>query len=162
MVMHLPTMWETGVQSLDREDPLEKEVATHSSTPAWKMPWTEEPGRLQSMGSQSLTGLSDFTYLITWRSEVKWCHSVVSDSLRPRGPTRLLRPWDSPGKNTGVGCHFLLQGSPLVPCKKLINRRVGRPEGGALTYRANSGAQQEEERLFPFKDSANRKLWTSY
>ena len=65
MVMHLPTMWETRVQSLDWEDPLEKEVATHSSTPAWKMPWTEEPGRLQSMGSQSLTGLSDFTYLIT-------------------------------------------------------------------------------------------------
>ena len=65
MVMCLPTMWETRVQSLDREDPLEKEVATHSSTPAWKMPWTEEPGRLQSMGSQSWTGLSDFTYLIT-------------------------------------------------------------------------------------------------
>ena len=42
----------------------------------------------------------------------KWSRSVVSDSLRPRGlqPTRLLCPWDSPGKNTGVGCHFLLQG----------------------------------------------------
>ena len=41
----------------------------------------------------------------------KWSHSVVSDSLRPRGlyPTRLLCPWDSPGKNTGVGCHCLLQ-----------------------------------------------------
>ena len=42
----------------------------------------------------------------------KWSHSVVSDSLRPRGlqPTRLLCPWDSPGKNTGVGCHAILQG----------------------------------------------------
>jgi len=43
---------ETWVRSLGREDPLEKEMATHSSTLAWKIPWTEEPGRLQSMGSQ--------------------------------------------------------------------------------------------------------------
>ena len=52
MVKHLPTMQETWVQSLDWEDPLEKEMATHSSTLAWKIPWTEEPGRLQSRGSQ--------------------------------------------------------------------------------------------------------------
>ena len=51
-VKHLPTMWETWVQSLGREDFLEKEMATHSSILAWKIPWTEEPGRLQSMGSQ--------------------------------------------------------------------------------------------------------------
>ena len=51
MVKHLPTMWETQVRSLGREDPLEKEMAIHSSTIAWKIPWTEEPGRLQSMGS---------------------------------------------------------------------------------------------------------------
>ena len=54
MVKRLPTMWETGVRSLGREDPLEKEMATHSSTLAWKIPWTEEPGRLQSMGSQRI------------------------------------------------------------------------------------------------------------
>ena len=53
MVKHLPTMWETGVQSLGQEDPLEKEMATHSSTLAWKIPWTEEHGRLQSMGSHT-------------------------------------------------------------------------------------------------------------
>ena len=52
MVKCLPAMRETQVQSLDREDPLEKEMATHSSTLAWKIPGTEEPGRLQSMGSQ--------------------------------------------------------------------------------------------------------------
>ena len=52
MVKCLPTMWETWVQSLGWEDPLEKEMATHSSTIAWKIPWTERPGRLQSMGSQ--------------------------------------------------------------------------------------------------------------
>ena len=51
-VKHLSAMWETWVPSLGREDPLEKEMATHSSTLAWKIPWTEEPGRLQSMGSQ--------------------------------------------------------------------------------------------------------------
>ena len=51
-VKRLPTMWETRVQSLGREDLLEKEMATHSSILAWKIPWTEEPGGLQSMGSQ--------------------------------------------------------------------------------------------------------------
>ena len=45
------TMWETQVRYLGQEDPLEKEMETHSSTLAWKIPWTEEPGRLQSMGS---------------------------------------------------------------------------------------------------------------
>ena len=51
MVKHLPTMRETEVRSLGQEDPLEKEMATHSSTLARKIPWTEDPGRLQSMGS---------------------------------------------------------------------------------------------------------------
>ena len=49
-VKRLPTMQETWVRSLGREDPLEKEMATHSSSLAWKSPWTEKPGRLQSMG----------------------------------------------------------------------------------------------------------------
>ena len=48
----LPAMQETWVQSLGQEDRLEKEMAPHSSTLAWKISWTEEPGRLQSMGSQ--------------------------------------------------------------------------------------------------------------
>ena len=52
MVKHLPTMQETQVQSLGREDLLEKEMATHSSILDWKIPWMEEPGRLQSLGSQ--------------------------------------------------------------------------------------------------------------
>ena len=51
-VKRLPTMWETQVRSLGQEDPLEKEMAPHSSTLAWKIPWTEESGRLQSTGSQ--------------------------------------------------------------------------------------------------------------
>ena len=52
MGKRLPGMRETWVQSLGQEDSLEKEMATHSSTLAWKIPWMEEPGRLQSMGSQ--------------------------------------------------------------------------------------------------------------
>ena len=51
-VKSLPTMWEIQIQSLGREDPLEKEMTTHSSTLTWKIPWTEECGQLQSMGSQ--------------------------------------------------------------------------------------------------------------
>ena len=52
LVNHLPAMQETWVQFLDQEDPLEKEMAIHSSILAWRIPWTEEPGGLQSMGSQ--------------------------------------------------------------------------------------------------------------
>ena len=53
-VKHLPAMLETRVQSLGWEDPLEKEMANHSSILAWKIPWTEEPGGLQTMGYRQL------------------------------------------------------------------------------------------------------------
>ena len=61
-VMCLSTMQETRVQSLVWEDPLEKEMAIHSRTIAWKIPWTEEPGRVQSVGSQS-----DFTFTFIYK-----------------------------------------------------------------------------------------------
>ena len=54
MVKRLPAIWETQVRSLGWEDPLEKEMATHSSTLAWKIPWREKLGRLQSMGLQRI------------------------------------------------------------------------------------------------------------
>ena len=54
MVKRLPTVQETWVRSLGREDPLEKEMATHSSILAWRIPWTEEPGGLQSIGLQTV------------------------------------------------------------------------------------------------------------
>ena len=53
-VKRLSTMWETRVRSLGWEDPIEKEMAAHSSALSWKITWTEEPGGLQSMGSQRL------------------------------------------------------------------------------------------------------------
>ena len=52
VVENLPAMQEIQVQSVGQEDPLEKKMATHSRIPAWEIPWTEEPGRLQSLGSQ--------------------------------------------------------------------------------------------------------------
>ena len=59
MVKNPPAMQEMQVRSLDQEDPLEKEMATHSSLLAWEIPWTGEPGGLQSMGSQTQPQLSD-------------------------------------------------------------------------------------------------------
>ena len=74
-VKRLPTMRETRVRSLGWEDPMEKEMAIHSSTIAWKIPWTEEPGRLQSMGSQRVGhdwGTSLHLTLSLFFSPVKW------------------------------------------------------------------------------------------
>ena len=65
----LPAMRETQVRSLGREDPLEKEMATHSSTLAWRIPWTEEPGGLQSTGSQGVRH--------DWAASIHFCNSVT-------------------------------------------------------------------------------------
>ena len=64
----LPPRWETRVQSLGQEDSLEKEMVTHSSILAWRIPWTEKPGRLQSIGSQRVghDWVTSFTYLLTY------------------------------------------------------------------------------------------------
>ena len=59
MAKNLPAMQDSQVQSPGQEDPLEKEMATHSSILAWRIPWTDEPGELQSVGSQSQTRLND-------------------------------------------------------------------------------------------------------
>ena len=67
-VKNLPAMQETQVQSLNWEDPLEKGIATHSSILAWRIPWTEEPGGLQSMGSQKL----DMTEQVTLTRDLWW------------------------------------------------------------------------------------------
>ena len=64
VVKCLPAIRETWVRSLGWEDPLEKGMATHSSILAWKIPWTENPARLQPMGSQSWTRLGDFTFFL--------------------------------------------------------------------------------------------------
>ena len=71
LVKNLPTMQETWVQSLGQEDPLEKEMAAHSSILAWRIPWTEEPGRLQSMGLQSRND---------WATNVQGCTALRNAS----------------------------------------------------------------------------------
>ena len=72
-VKRLPVMWETWVQSLGREDPLEKEMATHSSTFARRIPWTDKPGGLQSTGgAKSRTRLSDFTHFTHMNGCESW------------------------------------------------------------------------------------------
>ena len=103
-------MQETWVQSLDQEDPLEKEIATHSSILAWEISWTKEPGRLQSMGLQRVRVAKSQTQLnnkithsprdpIIVLLNICVCyvlsHPVVSDSLQPHGlkPSRLLCSW---------------------------------------------------------------------
>ena len=93
-VKHLPTVRETWVQSLGWEDPLEKEMANHSRTLAWKTPWTEEPGRLQSMRSQRvghdwatslslsylLFMLSGFIQRVPWYGcNIVWHCSLISN-----------------------------------------------------------------------------------
>ena len=88
MVKSLPAMQETRVQSLGWEDPLEKEMKTYSSTLAWNIPWMEEPGRLQSMGSQ--------------RVRQDWGTSLsLSFFLCLRHETTLGHPW--------IGCSFISQ-----------------------------------------------------
>ena len=68
LVNHLPAVQETWVRFLGQEDPLEKEMATHSSILAWRIPWTEEPDRLQSMGSQE----SGTTWQLNQPQRVSW------------------------------------------------------------------------------------------
>ena len=74
-VKHLSEMLETRVRSLGQEDPLKKDMATHSTTLAWKIPWTEEPGRLQSMGSKEL----DMTERLYFTSET---HIINSTQIK--------------------------------------------------------------------------------
>ena len=102
MVKNLPAMQETWVRSLDCEDPLKKGMATHSSILAWRIPWTKEPGGLQSMGlhrvGQDWATNTDFS-----RCSVQFSRSVVSNSLPPHGlqytrlscPSPIRRPYSN-------------------------------------------------------------------
>ena len=77
MVKNLPAVQETWLQSLDREDPLEEGMATHSSTLAWRSPWTEEPGGLQSMGLQRVghhhhLGGTCPVPILRWHIDERW------------------------------------------------------------------------------------------
>ena len=84
-IKHLPVMQKTWVQSLGWEDSLEKEMATHSSILAWRIPWTEEPSKLQSVGLQRVRHdwATSLSFFLCKRRRVRWflqCH-IVSDKL---------------------------------------------------------------------------------
>ena len=81
LVKNLPAMQDTQVRFLSREDPLEKEMATHSSIPAWRIPWTEEPGRPQSMESQE----SDTTQRLNHHHHQHVCTSFFQDGFQRKG-----------------------------------------------------------------------------
>ena len=109
-VKHLPTMWETQVQPLGREHLLEKEMATHFSTLAWKIPWTEESGRLQSMGSQRVghdwaTSLTHSLHLgsTTQHTHKKKGNKSVMVKLKPDSLVCLSSVWKIPGDNADPG-----------------------------------------------------------
>ena len=96
-------MQETQVRSLGQEDPLEKGMATHSSILAWKIPWTEEPGKLQFMGSQkNQTGLGDqpittcVFYLICSLSLI-WYRLLFTEEKKVAGVRKGKHPWEVKG-----------------------------------------------------------------
>ena len=112
-VKRLSTMQETQVRALGWEDPLEKEMAIHSSTIAWKIPWTEEPGRLQSMGSQRVRHDSHVKDLISTAfgfpggSEVKASASNAGDLGSIPGSGR------SPGEGNGNPLQYSCLENPM-------------------------------------------------
>ena len=126
-VKSVPAVLETQVWSLGQEDPMEKETATHSGTLAWKIPWMEEPGRIQSMGLQRVrhdwaTSLSLFTFM-HWRR--KW------------QPTPVFLPGESQGREPGglpsMGSHRVghdwrdlaaAAASQKVPLRQFENLRL--------------------------------------
>ena len=98
-VKNLPAVWETQVQSLGWEDPLEKAMATHSSIPAWKIPWMEEPGRLQSMGSQ--------------RVRQDWVTSL-SFPIMALTPSLIAQFWGLQGLTPFLGYELLKEDQPTT------------------------------------------------
>ena len=117
MVKCLPTMQETRVQSLGLEDPLEKEMATHSSILALKIPWTEEPGRLQSMWSQRV-GHDRMTFFSPWGPLDFLSTCLGNDSLM----TLLLKKIASP-----VSVSFLLSSFSSVQFSRSVMSDSLRP-----------------------------------
>ena len=99
-------MREARIQSLGWEDPLEKEMATHSSILAWKIPWTEEPGRLQSTGSQKV-GHDWATFFLSFFSSVQFSRSVLFNSLPPHGLQNTKLPCPSPTPRAYSNSHPL-------------------------------------------------------
>ena len=103
-----PAMWDTWVRSLGWDDPLEKGMATHCSILAWRIQWAEEPGRLQSMRSQSQRQLSDFHFLFLWFQRVSQVALVGKNPPANAGDIRDVGLIPGSGRSSGEG-----NGNPL-------------------------------------------------
>ena len=142
-VRSLPAMWETQVHSLGQEDPLEEEMATHPSIPAWRSPWTGEPDGLQSMRSQIRTGLSDRHSLLVSLS-VGWkiwanlspdpCgRSRVRSRFSPENKGYILRLEETP-------CNLQLIFHPKILPAVLLKLTLGRERFWYLVLHPNDPA----------------------
>ena len=103
MVKNLPAMWDTWVQSLGGKDPLEREMATYSSVLAWEIPWTEDPGGLQSTGSQRVGPnrvTNTFTFIHHWGLPW-WLSSKKNLPVMQETQVQSLGQEDSPGERNG-------------------------------------------------------------
>ena len=120
-------MWEIQVQSLGQEDLLKKEMAIHSSILAWKTPWTEEPGRVQSMGSQRVR-LTDFTFFL--------CFLRLNEVMR-------VQPWSS---RTGV---LMRTGRDLRNTHTQTGEAKRRHTGNVIV--PNQGDIPQEKPSLPFQ-----------
>ena len=120
-IKNLPTVQETWVQSLDREDPLEKEMATHFTVLTWKIPWTEKPGRLQSIGSQWVRHNWATKRTHTF-SSVQFSYSVMFDSLPSNGlqHARLPCPSPTPGALKLPSITLEMPSNHLILCHPLL------------------------------------------
>ena len=113
-VKRLPGMWETWVQFLGREDPLEKEMATHSSTLAWRIPWRKEPGRLLVRGvAKSWTRLSDYIttnvlYPFGHPDDHSAWRASLPDVLQSKSQPALSRTWFSSSFRSSLETYFLV------------------------------------------------------
>ena len=136
---HLPPVWETQVQSLGREDPLEKEMVTHSSILAWRIPWTEEPGGLQSMGSQRVgSERLHFTSLPLWRTV--W---------------RFLKNWKQ-------NCHMTQQSQQSAGHTHWGNQNQKRQVYPDVHCNTVCNSQDTEAPICASADEWIRKLWYIY
>ena len=120
VVKNLPVIWETRIQSLGQEDPIEKGIATHSSILVWRIPWTEESGGLQSTGSQSV----GFNLATKQQFEEEGCYEHLSNiyltSTSQEGALKRIR---IPGSKTQPF-------SPILPRKPLARDLPGGPVFG--------------------------------
>ena len=137
MVKNLPAVQETWVQSLGWEDPQEKGMATHSNILARRIPWTEEPGKLQSMGLQRVRHDWATNIFISWM-----CCSTMSRNVSGSKTIPCAQHFQ-PGNHTGVDCYFLLLGIfptqglklGLLHCRQTLYRLTH--QGSPVIYNIN-------------------------